>query len=161
MFSPTDTLNYSFEQVVTSRIYFIWDGINSGSDNLLNDLYDESVLVDTSFHQHQSYFNFALVSTCTCISETKWLYKICRWTYLHWAVWDEIEMYTVFSQWDLPWIVRAHLYGQQQKGPVFNHEFFTYFINCTFADFFFFLPRKTGCPLHIFFFTSDWMFWDF
>lgn len=121
MFSPTDTLNYLIEQVVTFRIYSIWDGINSGSDNLLDDLYDE--LVDTSFHQHQSYFNFALVSTCTCISETKWLYKICRWTYLHWAVWDEIEMYTVFSQWDLPWIVKAHLYGQQQKGPVLIMKF--------------------------------------
>lgn len=49
------------------------------------------------------------------------------------------------------------------KRTWFNHEFLTYFINCTFPDFFFFIlfwPEKQDVHCK-FFFTSDWMFWDF
>lgn len=156
MFSPTDTLNYLIEQVVTSRIYSIWDGINSESDNLLDDLYDESVLVDTSFHQHQSYFNLYMYLLDSVIVQNLQM-DIFTLSSMRWD-WDVYCIFSVRFAMDC----KGTSIWTTTKRTCFNHEFFTYFINCTFPDFFFdFFGQKNRMSIAYFFFTSDWMFWDF
>lgn len=106
------------------------------------------------------------------LSSTSKLFQFCTSKYMYMYLLDSVivqnlqmDIFTLSSMrwdWDVYCIFSVR-FAMDCKGTsiwtttkrtCFNHEFFTYFINCTFPDFFFiiFLARKTGCPLHIFFY---------
>lgn len=106
------------------------------------------------------------------LSSTSKLFQFCTSTYMYMYLLDSVivqnlqmDIFTLSSMrwdWDVYCIFSVR-FAMDCKGTsiwtttkrtCFNNEFFTYFINCTFPDFFFYiiLARKTGCPLHIFFY---------
>lgn len=114
------------------------------------------------------------------LSSTSKLFQFCTSKYMYMYLLDSVivqnlqmDIFTLSSMrwdWDVYCIFSVR-FAMDCKGTsiwtttkrtCFNHEFFTYFINCTFPDFFFifFWPEKQDVHC-IFFFTSDWMFWDF